>query len=155
MIQPVDIASLNSGGYMIILQSVYHTLLYGFPAVPPEAGAILGIKKGIVCTCSLDCSQMITDRAIYTPNVALINRTIQQWKENDISFCGIAHSHPSGEEQLSGSDIKYIKEILAAMPESISELFFPLVFPGEKVLSFIVRKQECIDKPLPDNIIIK
>ncbi len=139
---------------MRILQKIYHSLLYDIPPAPPETGAILGMRNGIVCACFLDSGSVQNDRAIYTPNTEVLNHTIRHWENEGIQFCGIAHSHPPGQEKLSHADTVYINAILTAMPASISALFFPLVFPGEKLLFFLAKRQGKRAEISPDDIII-
>lgn len=140
---------------MTIERDLYDQLLRVFPAVPPENGCILGSKDGVICVFSYDGGNPITHRAIYSPNVFMLNQVIARWTSEGIRFAGLCHSHPQGQTSLSGSDIAYIGTIMGAMPDSVKTLYFPLVFPGQKILSFVAhRHNERVDIQ-PDDITIK
>ena len=140
---------------MVIEMDVFRKILSTFPSVPPEGGCILGSMDNVVCSFEYDSGIPILDMAVYTPSVEILNQVIQQWASEDIKFHGLAHSHPYGQRSLSSSDITYIHAIMKAMPTSIEQLYFPLVFPGEEIISFVaIRHQDRIDI-LPDNIKIK
>lgn len=140
---------------MVIEKELYQRILNTFPTVPPEGGCILGAKDDVVCSFEYDRGFPRLDMAVYMPNVEFLNHVIQQWASKGTQFCGLAHSHPYGQQSLSGSDIAYIHTIMKAMPASIEMLYFPLVFPGADIISFVaIRHQDKIDI-FPDNIIIK
>lgn len=140
---------------MIIKMDIYQKILNSFPAVPPEGGCILGSREDVVCSFEYDSGFPRLDMAVYMPNIDVLNQVIQQWASEDIQFYGLAHSHPYGQRSLSSSDITYIHTIMQAMPTSIEKLYFPLVFPGEEIISFVaIRYQSRIDI-LPDDIKIK
>jgi len=46
------------------------------------------------------------------------------------------HSHPPKQEKLSSGDIQYIHTILNSMPERIADLYFPIIIPGIRLISF-------------------
>lgn len=140
---------------MVIEKELYQRILRRFPSVPPESGCILGAKDHIVCSFAYDRGSPRLDMAVYMPNVEALNQVIQRWASEGTQFCGLAHSHPCGQRSLSCSDIAYIHAIMRAMPAGIDQLYFPLVFPGEEIISFVaVRRQNRIDI-LPDDIKIK
>lgn len=120
---------------MTILSEVYDMLLNCLPS-PPECGGIIGISNGVVCKCYFDTAVCQCSRAIYVPNVELLNIKIQQWNQEGIEFAGIFHSHPLDQPRLSGDDIIYIRTILNAMPGSITQLFFPIVLPKIGLIPF-------------------
>ena len=140
---------------MVIALDVYEKILRSFPAVPPESGCILGAREDVVCAFGYDRGFPPPDRAVYVPSIEALNQIIHQWAAEGIRFYGLAHSHPLGQRSLSGSDIAYIHTIMRAMPAYIDKLYFPLVFPGEEILSFIAIRQQNNVNILPDNIIIK
>lgn len=140
---------------MVIKRKIYQKILRIFPSVPPESGCILGAVDEIVCLFEYDRGFPVLDMATYIPNIDIMNRVILQWESKEIQFCGLAHSHPYGQCTLSSGDIDYINTIMRAMPSYIAKLYFPIVFPGKEIISFVaVRNQGKIDI-LPDNIIIK
>ncbi len=123
---------------MLIKMNIYKSLISAFPTVPPEAGAVIGADNhGIVSTFVYDSGTPCYEMAQYMPNVGHLNRIIQAWQSEGIYFCGIAHSHPSGQFELSLSDISTIHAIIKSMPNSIHRLYFPLVFPGERIISYL------------------
>lgn len=140
---------------MIIEKDLYEQLLQAFPPVPPENGCILGAIGGTVCAFVYDGGSTITDRAVYYPDVSRLNRIIDRWTAEGIRFAGLCHSHPPDQFSLSGSDVSYIRTIMSCMPDSIEELYFPLVFPGQALLSFTARRHGEGVEILPDHIIIK
>lgn len=140
---------------VIIEMEIYQKILSTFPSVPPEGGCILGAIDDVVCSCEYDSGISRLDMAVYMPNIDVLNQVIQQWASENIQFYGLAHSHPYGQHSLSSSDITYIHTIMQAMPANIEKLYFPLVFPGEEIISFVaIRHQDKIDI-LPDDIKIK
>lgn len=140
---------------MVIEMEIYQKILSTFPSVPPEGGCILGALGDAVCSFEYDSGFPRLDMAVYMPNVTMLNQVIQQWASKGIQFYGLAHSHPYGQQSLSSSDISYIHTIMQAMPTNIEKLYFPLVFPGEEIISFVaIRHQDQIDI-LPDDIKIK
>ncbi len=140
---------------MFIEAEIHNRLLNAFPAVPPEAGAIIGSVDGIICAFAYDEGASRSDRAIYSPNVDSLNRIIEEWAIRGIEFCGIVHSHPSDQRSLSESDRQYIVHIMQAMPPSVGQLFFPLVFPGDTMLSFSARNTPSKVSISTEDIIIK
>lgn len=137
---------------MVIEMEIYQKILSTFPAVPPEGGCILGAKDDVVCAFEYDSGFPRIDMAVYIPNIVVLNQVIQQWASEGTQFSGLAHSHPYGQRSLSSSDIAYIHTIMQAMPACIEKLYFPLVFPGEEIISFVaIRTKSRIDI-LPDNI---
>ena len=137
-----------------IKKKIYHDILHAFPAVPPESGCILGSRDGIVEWFAYDSGSLIQDAAMYIPDTKWLNGIIDQWSGEQIEFCGLAHSHPDGQDSLSGSDTEYIDAIMRAMPGSINRLFFPLVFPGKKMIAFTAFRNRDKIEILFDEIII-
>ena len=125
---------------MKILKSVYLKILGSYPVPPPEQGGILGIKNGIVCEYYHDGSCNIADRAVYEPDVDTLNRKIEEWDAQGISFGGIVHSHLSGQNTLSAEDKKYIELLLGTL--NGQTLYFPIVIPSaEQVISYVAERK--------------
>lgn len=139
---------------MIIYDKTYHTILASFPNVPPEAGCILGMQNGIICEFAYDAGIPRYDAAIYTPNIEMLNQIIAAWNKKGIFFCGLAHSHPQKQKSLSLNDKNYIINIMKSIPISIKKLYFPLVFPGSEMISFVGIKGSKGVEINTDNIII-
>lgn len=140
---------------MVIKMDTYQKILSAFPAVPPEGGCILGSSEDVVCSFEYDGGFPRLDMAVYMPNTEVLNQIIQKWASDGTQFHGLAHSHPYGQRSLSSSDIAYIHDIMRSMPVGIEKLYFPLVFPGEEIISFVaIRHQDGIEI-LPDDIEMK
>ena len=138
---------------MIITQNVYKKILTAYPVPPPEQGGILGIKDGIVCEYFHDGSRGNTHRAVYEPDTELLNRVIGNWADNGICFAGIVHSHIAGQETLSADDSEYINVIFNAMPEDITELYFPIIIPEKNALiSYSTQREKQTVVIRPDDV---
>lgn len=125
---------------MYISQTVFQEIFTSFPAVPPENGGILGQKDGVICAYLHDRKEQSADNATYCPDVQWMNTCIEAWEKAGIQFAGIVHSHPGDNGDLSTEDRVYICEIMAAMPDSITELLFPIMLPGKRLVGHIARK---------------
>lgn len=125
---------------MKITRSVYNEIINGCPCSPIEAGGILGAEQGVIKYVVFD--SMGGEYGKYVPNTDNLNCTISDWQCKQIDFAGIFHSHYPVGELLSEPDIEYIKTIMTALKNACSELYFPIVIPGEKIVSY---KAEIID----------
>lgn len=125
---------------MTIDQHTYDALRSAFSPVPPEAGGILGSTNGCICAFVYDRGTPDITRNCYTPNVDFLNQVIAQWQTQSITFCGIVHSHPAGQQKLSEADLSYIQTILDCMPEQIDALHFPIIIPCEGVFPYLARR---------------
>ena len=122
---------------MTIKKEIHDSLVEHCPPVLPETGGLIGGRNDIVTTFMLDRPGA---HGRYAPDVNRLNKTIAEWQERGISFYGLWHSHCTGGEELSTPDVIYIKKIMQAMPGSITQLYFPLVFPGDKLLPFVATR---------------
>ena len=95
---------------------------------PYEIGGILGSSNGeIIDKIVIDKLDAIPQRrCTYEPNVEYLNKNIDLWQENDVSFKGIFHTHFGGAKTFSSGDVKYINSIMEAMPPHIEYLYFPI-----------------------------
>lgn len=123
---------------MKIQRTVYTQLLQACPVPPPETGGILGGRNGIVTTFALD---RLGTCGTYSPDAEKLNLIISDWEKQGIAFLGIFHTHPLGDSELSIHDRSYVERIMIAMPSRISKLYFPLVFPGDRMLSFAAEEK--------------
>lgn len=140
---------------MKINKEIYDEILKYTPVVPPETGGIIGQQNGIIGFVGFDSGTVQRDSAVYVPNVEKLNSIIEKWNNFGIEFVGIFHSHPIDQETLSKDDIEYIKNVFENMPDSITELYFPIVIPKSRIISYkAIRKNHriCIEK---DSVIIK
>lgn len=123
---------------MKIINEVYQKILENTPDCMPEIGGMLGGQDDIITTVVFDKGK--TDdytRCHYTPDVAMLNAYLDNWRINEIEFYGLFHTHFYGVTSLSKGDIAYISEILKAMPESKKMLLFPIVvMPDKKIISY-------------------
>ncbi len=124
---------------MIITRQIKETVPLMFPPAPPEQGGILGMKNGVISAFVLDNSEQKTESAEYSPNTQFLNRQIEKWADEGIEFCGILHSHPSGQTTLSGSDMEYIKE-LYHVNLWLEKTYFPLIIDGCDMIVYAVEK---------------
>ncbi|MGM9640596.1 MAG: hypothetical protein ACI3V3_04445 [Faecousia sp.] len=134
---------------MRILRAVYAKIVENCPVVPPEVGGILGCRDDVICEFVLDEGNSCMERAVYTPRTDFLNACIAAWSKQQIHFCGIFHSHLPWENTLSSADKAYFREVLGAMPDLISHLYFPLVLPHIRMLSFVAFRSKdgiCIEK---------
>ena len=130
---------------MKISEYIYRDLLRRLSPVPPETGGILGAgKQGIIEHIYLDRSVQSVDCAVYVPCVEQLNDQIIEWGEKGIRFCGIFHTHMLHEKTLSGSDVKYIEYIMTSLPENYSNMYFPIVHPGVRMIPFLAKKEDGI-----------
>ena len=138
---------------MKILRNIYLEMLNKFPVPPPEQGGILGMKNGVICEYYHDDYSSVTDRAVYEPDVNVLNQIIEEWYENDIQFAGVIHSHLIGQNTLSSGDKDYIKKLFKSMPECIDELYFPIIIPETKNVISFVGKRKTTDVTIKSDII--
>lgn len=124
---------------MIITRQIKETVPLMFSPAPPEQGGILGMKDGVISAFVLDNSEQKTESAEYSPNTQFLNRQIEKWADEGIEFCGILHSHPSGQTTLSGSDMEYIKELYHVNPW-LEKTYFPLIIDGCDMIVYAVEK---------------
>ena len=140
---------------MKIRKTIYNKIINLCPVVPPETGGIIGQQNGIICFAEFDSGTVQSDCAVYIPNVEKLNSVIEKWNRSGIEFVGMFHSHPIGQETLSGEDIEYIKTIFDSMPDNVTELYFPIVIPKSHIIAYkAIRKNHrvWIEK---DSVVIK
>ncbi len=118
---------------MRICNEVLNGVLSSMPSTPPEAGGIIGGKDGQIFLWEFD-SGYKESGCIYRPNVYKLNAIIDTWTERGYEFMGILHVHFGGSRYLSGGDKEYIEKIMRAMPNSINQLYFPIVVQPEREL---------------------
>lgn len=125
---------------MIIKKEIYEKLLQ-CPHVPPEVGGILGGNNFIIDNVIVDNGKAVNAGIKYVPDVTFINQHILMWHNSGIDLYGIFHTHSKQWMTLSGGDKKYIEIIMKFMPDEITSLLFPLVFPGYTVKAFRAVKE--------------
>lgn len=126
---------------MKIKREVYEKILYSCPRVPPEMGGILGGHSETIDTAVFDEGEMISESAVYIPNVNKLNNVLAHWKKEGISFYGLFHSHLLGQETLSQDDIEYINRIMLSLPRTVSLLYFPIVIPKSHIIFYKAKNQ--------------
>lgn len=124
---------------IIICSSVYDNLL-SIPYVPPEIGGVLGLKNGIITDYFFDIKNITNNSCCYIPDVKGINEKIVQWSKVGIQFCGIFHSHPLYQSELSIDDLIYINQIIKSTSEYVTKLYFPIILPNYSVISYVAYK---------------
>lgn len=109
---------------MIILKKVLLEIKSTVGACKPESGGMLGEKNGIICEFYFDNGNS-TDSE-YAPNVNVLNRVLEKWRNDGISFAGILHSHPNDQRLMSYND----EESARSISDSVAlnkELYFPIL----------------------------
>ena len=125
---------------MKINNEILCEILKCMPSLPPEVGGILGGKGGQISLWKYDEGYPEKGCA-YSPNVDVLNRVIVKWVEQGYDFMGIFHVHFGGSSILSDGDKRYIEKIMKAMPECITELYFPIVVqPKKQFVSYIAYR---------------
>ena len=131
---------------MKLQQSMIQPLFSAFPKTEYEFGGILGGTDGVITQFYLDKGLEPESYCEYRPDVDALNTCIAQWSEQEIEFYGMFHTHFGASKTLSLSDQSYIQTIMQAMPEEITQLYFPVILlPEKQIVSYIAtRKQEQI-----------
>lgn len=140
---------------MKIQKAIYDKILNFCPVVPPETGGIIGQQNGIIGFAEFDSGTVQSESAVYIPDVERLNSVIEKWSCSGIEFVGVFHSHPIGQETLSKDDIEYIHSVFDSMPDSVTELYFPIVIPKSHIIAYkAIRKNHriCIEN---DSVVIK
>lgn len=131
---------------MKISTTAYNHLNSSIRASPPETGGILGSNDGdvitdIVLDIVLDIPSETTYTCAYSPNVTFLNTCISDWLSEGKHFKGIFHTHFFGIKTLSSADKEYISIIMHSMPDSITELYFPIfVLPNQELICYKANK---------------
>lgn len=120
--------------------NIYKTLLEIPPTVPPEIGGILGGKNGEIFKIAFDKNTKNYNSAVYNPNIDYLNEIITHWENQGIDFVGLFHTHMQDNITLSNDDIVNIKNIMRSMPNTISNLYFPIVIPKKEIFPYIAKK---------------
>lgn len=123
---------------MYILKEIYEQMLYGMYAVPPEAGGILGEQQGVITNVYFDFSSKEKNRAIYIPDVNLLNKIICEWRSEKINFIGMFHSHLKHADTLSCEDVRYVTSVMEGIRDQVEFLLFPIVIPQHKIIFYKV-----------------
>ncbi len=126
-------------GALKIKKSVYKSLLNDSPYVPPESGGVIGGNNKIVTCFVADAGKISNEFNRYEPDTKIINNIISYWLNSGIDFMGLYHTHPSGDEKLSQADMIYIKSIMKSISEYTNALYFPLIIPKEKMISYYAK----------------
>ncbi len=117
---------------MRIRKNLYEKIQNLVNPFPPECGGILGRKGNIVTDFVYDEGMKSEKMCSYVPNVKVLNEIIQRWKDEDITFSGIFHTHYFSIRTLSHGDRCYIEAIMQNMPDEVKELYFPIVVMPQK-----------------------
>lgn len=123
---------------MRIFEKTYWQLMDAMPVVPPEIGGILGGSPSVICEYKIDTGTGKGCGCSYAPDVEMLNAEIKEWQKRGIAFQGMFHTHFFGVRTLSDGDIAYITAIMQTMPQSLSELHFPVVvLPDREMTSYL------------------
>lgn len=122
--------------FMKISFSIKDLIINSTPDVPPETGGIIGGRNGIISEFYADGGVGDNPEFEYEPDTESLNRIIDEWQKRGIDFYGIYHSHRLCGQTLSKSDKIYISQIMTTLKDYKNCLYFPLVFPKEKMICF-------------------
>lgn len=112
-------------------------ILAHIPEILPETGGILGGNQGIIKVYLQDEGMPSRYGCSYAPNTERLNKEIEKWKRDKISFMGIFHTHFHGVRTLSAGDKAYIASIMNEIPSCITKLYFPIiVFPQKEIVAY-------------------
>lgn len=127
---------------MQICKEILDDILSNMPMTPPEAGGIIGGKGRKICIWEFDTGY--EERGcVYRPNVDYLNKIIAMWLDEGYDFMGILHVHFGEAECLSEGDKRYIEKIVKSMPNSVRQLYFPIVVqPERKFVSYMATRNE-------------
>lgn len=139
---------------MKITEAVLHDICEELCIVPPEKGGIIGSKDGVVRVSCLDDGAVQAECYAYVPNIERLNDVIDEWISKGIHFAGMFHSHPYPQKELSLADREYIVTIMGAMPDSVTELHFPVVVPGVGMTGHLAKYIDGEVIVVPEDIII-
>lgn len=121
-----------------------------------EIGGILGTKDNDVISFIVPDLPDKSDgcRFEYFPNIDFLNEQIEKWADEEISLCGLFHTHFSGSTTLSDADKEYIKAIMFSAKGICDCLYFPIfTLPDNKLTAYkayyeqekiIINKDEVI-----------
>jgi len=127
---------------MMKISRYVYDQMFQLPCVPPEIGGILGSKNEEIDELVFDITEPSYFNGIYVPNVSFLNKCIDKWLDEGITFRGMFHTHALNWLELSSDDKKYIIQIMNAMPDSITKLYFPVVFPLNFIRDFYAEKRD-------------
>ena len=141
---------------MRIKRSVYRTILRTVPSVPPETGGILGSRNGIIAAVCFDTGlhASFPECAVYQPDTERLNHQIAVWAKENLSFCGIFHSHLPHERSLSSGDLVYIQNIFQICKQ-LSELYVPLIIPETQLIPFRAFRNGTDVKIVSENFVFE
>ena len=121
---------------MRIKIAVYNKILDYCPVVPPEVGGILGASTDVIDLVAFDVGSREMNSVTYEPNVDILNKQLNAWTQDGITFCGLFHTHPMEQNTLSQDDIEYIEKIMFSLDSIVSSLYFPIVIPNSHLISY-------------------
>jgi proteasome lid subunit RPN8/RPN11 len=135
---------------MAIRRKTFDIIISQYAPAPPEQGGILGMKNGVICEYIHDNTSLETDKAVYVPNTEFLNDCIAKWADEGVEFCGIVHSHPTSQNDLSSGDHEYIKKLYQLNPH-LGVLHFPVIVGDDNMtwyVSCLTNNQLCIRKTI-------
>ncbi len=131
-------------GTMRIQEKIYNNIINFADDCRCECGGILGGKKdNCIADVFFDKGKDMGYPCVYKPDVESLNRQIKKWQLEHIQFMGMFHTHVGNATGLSETDRDYIRVIMQAMPENITNLYFPiLVLPQKELIAYRAIKAE-------------
>ena len=139
---------------MLIEKKVHNLLIETCVSVPPETGGIIGGHNDIIDIFAFDKSSGTSFNNSYRPNTMYLNKLINLWAKNEIVFYGVFHTHFFDKIILSAPDKGYIFRIMSAIPPTILKLYFPLIFPKDRMEAYVAVRKENETHIEKDTVII-
>jgi len=121
---------------MKISENTYQLIIKKCLNNQSETGGIIGGKNNIVTEFVFDKGTALSSKQHYYPNVERLNECINDWKNINIQFYGIVHTHLQKERLLSIGDKQYIRTIMLTMPVNVRFLYFPIVLPQNEIVAY-------------------
>ena len=113
---------------LCLMRGVYDEIVRTVGSLPAEHGGALGCQQDdeVIRFFRFDDTSRNTG-ATYSPDHEMLNAMFRtDWNPKGIRLAGFVHSHPSGFARPSAGDLRYARDILAAIPD-LPQLFLPIV----------------------------
>ncbi|MBQ7820880.1 MAG: hypothetical protein IJ391_01165 [Clostridia bacterium] len=127
---------------LLISQKTYKNVVNLLVSPKFEQGGIIGTKNGVISFFELDITPSVCSPRSYSPNCKMLEKTIEIWREYNIIFAGIVHSHHQNIEP-SSEDIYYMRQIIST--NNLSQILLGIVLTPKKTLTlYSVTKNNVI-----------
>lgn len=125
---------------LLVEHKIYEEIIAAVSHTDTEVGGIMGGYRNVVTHDFIDKGKG-KYKCLYIPQTNILNRVIEDWQSEHISFLGIFHTHFYNIETLSEEDMLYINKIVCSMPSYIEYLYFPVItLPDNKMIVYKAYK---------------